>query len=128
MGTSNGLVHLTSNGGEDWQNVTPPGLEDWSKIGLIDASASDMNTAYVAVDRHRLNDFSPRAYVTHDAGNTWREIGHGLPGGAYLKVVREDPEQPGLLYAGTSRGVFVSFDDGEHWQSLQLEPADDRCQ
>ena len=87
---------------------------------MIDASATDTETAYVAVDRHRLNDFSPRAYVTHDAGKTWREIGHGLPDGAYLKVVREDPEQPGLLYAGTSRGVFVSFDDGEHWQSLQL--------
>ena len=87
---------------------------------MIDASASDTRTAYVTVDRHRLNDFSPRAYVTHDTGNTWREIGHGLPDGAYLKVVRQDPEQPGLLYAGTSRGVFVSFDDGEHWQSLQL--------
>jgi len=120
IGTSNGLVHLTTNGGKDWQNVTPPGLEDWSKISLIDASAVDMKTAYVAVDRHRLNDFSPRAYVTHDAGKSWREIGKGLPDGAYLKVVREDPERPGLLYAGTSRGVFVSFDDGENWQSLQL--------
>jgi len=120
IGTSNGMVHLTVNGGKDWQNVTPPGLEDWSKISLIDASAVDTKTAYVAVDRHRLNDFSPRAYVTHDAGESWREIGHGLPDGAYLKVVREDPMQQGLLYAGTSRGVFVSFDDGEHWQSLQL--------
>ena len=120
IGTSNGMVHLTLNGGKDWQNVTPPGLEDWSKISLIDASAIDTKTAYVAVDRHRLNDFSPRAYVTHDAGESWREIGHGLPDGAYLKVVREDPMQSGLLYAGTSRGVFVSLDDGEHWQSLQL--------
>ena len=120
IGTSNGLVHLTTNGGEDWQNVTPAGLEDWSKISLIDASATDINTAYVAVDRHRLDDFSPRAYVTHDAGKNWREIGHGLPDGTYVKVVREDPMFSGLLYAGTSRGVFVSFDDGEHWQSLQL--------
>jgi len=120
VGTSNGRVHLTSNAGEDWQNVTPPGLEDWSKINLIDASATDESTAYLAVDRHRLNDFSPRAYVTHDAGRNWREIGHGLPAGAYVKVVREDPANPGLLYAGTSRGVFVSFDDGEHWQDLQL--------
>jgi photosystem II stability/assembly factor-like uncharacterized protein len=120
IGTSNGLVYLTTNTGKDWQNVTPPGLEDWSKISLIDASAIDTKTAYVAVDRHRLNDFSPRAYVTHDAGQSWREIGKGLPDGAYVKVVREDPERPGLLYAGTSRGVFVSFDDGEHWQSLQL--------
>ncbi len=98
----------------------PPGLEDWSKISLIDASAIDPDTAYLAIDRHRLDDFSPRAYVTHDAGSSWREIGHGLPAGAYVKVVREDPMRPGLLYAGTSRGVHVSFDDGEHWQSLQL--------
>ena len=119
-GTSNGRVHLTTDGGNSWKNVTPPGLEDWSKISLIDASAIDPDTAYLAIDRHRLNDFSPRAYVTHDAGASWREIGHGLPAGAYVKVVREDPQQAGLLYAGTSRGVQVSFDDGEHWQSLQL--------
>ena len=121
VGTGNGRVHLTSNGGEDWREVTPKGLEDWSKISLIDASAIDADTAYLAIDRHRLNDFSPRAYVTHDAGNSWREIGRGLPAGAYVKVVREDPKQAGLLYAGTSRGVHVSFDDGEHWQSLQLD-------
>ena len=120
-GTGNGRVHLTTNGGDDWREVTPKGLEDWSKISLIDASAIDVNTAYIAIDRHRLNDFSPRAYVTHDAGKSWREIGHGLPAGAYVKVVREDPKQAGLLYAGTSRGVHVSFDDGEHWQSLQLD-------
>ena len=120
VGTNNGRVHLTTNGGAQWLDVTPPGLEDWSKISLIDASSIDPDTAYIAVDRHRLDDFTPRAYVTHDAGRTWREIGHGLPDGAYLKVVREDPEYQGLLYAGTSRGVQVSFDDGEHWQSLQL--------
>jgi photosystem II stability/assembly factor-like uncharacterized protein len=120
VGTNNGLVYLTRNGGEDWQNVTPAGLEDWSKVNLIDASAVDTETAYLAIDRHRLDDFSPRAYVTHDAGESWREIGHGLPAGAYVKVVRADPVQPGLLYAGTSRGVAVSFDDGESWQSLQL--------
>ena len=120
VGTSNGRVHLTTKGGDQWQDVTPEGLEDWSKISLIDASTADPDTAYLAIDRHRLNDFSPRAYVTHDAGQSWREIGHGLPDGAYIKVVREDPRQPGLLYAGTSRGVHVSFDDGENWQSLQL--------
>lgn len=120
VGTNNGRVHLTRNGGEEWKNVTPAGLEDWSKISLIDASAIDTGTAYLAIDRHRLDDFTPIAYVTHDFGKTWREIGHGLPDGAYLKVVRQDPEQKGLLYAGTSRGVHVSFDDGENWQSLQL--------
>jgi len=120
VGTSNGRVQLTRNGGENWQNVTPDNLEDWSKINLIDASSIDPATAYIAIDRHRLSDFSPRAYVTHDGGRHWREIGHGLPDGAYIKVVREDPQHPGLLYAGTSRGVHVSFDDGAHWQSLQL--------
>jgi photosystem II stability/assembly factor-like uncharacterized protein len=120
VGTSNGRVHLTENGGDTWRDVTPKGLEDWSKISLIDASAIDPATAYLAVDRHRLNDLSPRAYVTHDGGASWREIGHGLPADAYTKVVREDPGQAGLLYAGTSRGVHVSFDDGAHWQSLQL--------
>lgn len=119
-GTNNGRVFMTGNGGERWDNVTPTGLEDWSRVNLIDASAVDTDTAYLAVDRHRLNDFKPRAYVTHDAGKNWREIGHGLPDGAYVNVVRQDPQHPGLLYAGTSRGVHVSFDDGEHWQSLQL--------
>ena len=120
VGSNNGRVHLTTSGGAKWRDVTPAGLEDWSKVNLIDASSVDPDTAYLAIDRHRLNDFSPRAYVTHDAGASWREIGHDLPVGAYVKVVREDPRRPGLLYAGTSRGVHVSFDDGEHWQSLQL--------
>lgn len=121
VGTNNGRVYLTTNGGGNWSDVTPPGLEDWSKINLIDASSLDPGTAYIAVDRHRLDDYSPRAYVTHDAGKTWRAIGQGMPEGIYVKVVREDPLQAGLLYAGTNRGVLVSFDDGENWQSLQLD-------
>jgi len=120
-GTNNGRVHLTDDSGATWREVTPAGLEDWSRVNLIDASAVDPDTAYLAVDRHRLDDYRPRAYVTHDAGMNWREIGHGLPDGAWVNVVREDPAQPGLLYAGTSRGVHISFDDGEHWQSLQLD-------
>jgi hypothetical protein len=119
-GSNNGRVYLTTSAGGHWFDVTPAGLEDWSKVNLIDASPSDPDSAYAAIDRHRLDDFSPRAYVTHNAGSTWREIGHGLPQGAYVNVVREDPAFPGLLYAGTSRGVHVSFDDGESWQSLQL--------
>jgi len=121
VGSDNGRVHVTEDGGEHWRDATPAGLEDWSKINLVDASARDPKTAYLAVDRHRLNDFSPRAYVTHDAGANWREIGHGLPGGEYVNVVREDPERAGLLYAGTSRGAYFSVDDGGHWQSLQLD-------
>jgi len=120
-GTNTGLVYLTTDGGGQWRDVTPDGLEDWSRVNLIDASHVDPDTAYLAIDRHRLDDYRPRAYVTHDAGESWREIGHGLPDGAWLNVVREDPARPGLLYAGTSRGVHVSFDDGEHWQRLQLD-------
>jgi photosystem II stability/assembly factor-like uncharacterized protein len=121
VGTNNGLVYMTPDGGGQWRDVTPEGLEDWSKIGMIDASAIDPDTAYVSIDRHRMDDYNPIAYVTHDAGKNWREIGHGLPAGTYIKVVREDPAQKGLLYAGTNRGVHVSFDDGENWQSLQLD-------
>jgi photosystem II stability/assembly factor-like uncharacterized protein len=121
VGTTNGRVHLTRDGGARWTDVTPPGLADWSKVNLIDASAVDPGTAYLAADRHRLDDFRPLAFRTHDFGATWTEIGHGLPEGAWVGVIRQDPEQPGLLFAGTSRGVHVSFDDGEHWHSLQLD-------
>ena len=120
-GTDNGRVHLTRDDGKTWTDVTPAGLGDWTKVNLIDASASDPATAYLAVDRHRLDDFSPRAYRTHDYGASWTEIGHGLPAVGFVGVVRADPVRRGLLYAGTSRGVHVSFDDGDHWQSLQLD-------
>jgi len=121
VGTTNGRVALTRDDGARWTDVTPPGMRDWTKVNIIDASAADPATAYVAADRHRADDFDPIAYRTHDFGATWTEIGHGLPGGAWVGVVRQDPEQPGLLYAGTSRGVSVSFDDGDHWQTLQLD-------
>ncbi len=121
VGTTNGRVQLTRENGANWTDVTPPGLGDWSKINIIDASAVAAGTAYLAVDRHRRDDFRPAAYRTHDYGATWTEIGHGLPDGAWVGVIRQDPEQPSLLFAGTSRGVQVSFDDGEQWQSLQLD-------
>jgi photosystem II stability/assembly factor-like uncharacterized protein len=121
VGTDNGRIELTRDDGESWQNVTPQGVPDWSMIDIVDASATDPATAYVAVDRHRSDDFRPLAYRTHDYGATWTEIGHGLPDGAWVGVVREDTKQPNLLYAGTSRGVWVSFDDGDDWQSLQLD-------
>ncbi len=120
VGTDNGRVQLTHDGGQSWTDVTPKTLPDWSKVNIIDASASDPATAYVAVDRHRADDFGPLAYRTHDFGQTWTEIGHGLPQGAWVGVVRSDPARPGLLYAGTSRGMSVSFDDGASWQSLEL--------
>jgi hypothetical protein len=95
-------------------------MADWTKVNIIDASVRDPATAYVGADRHRLDDFRPLAWRTHDFGRTWTQIGHGLPADAWVGVVRQDPVRPGLLYAGTSRGVHVSFDDGESWQSLQL--------
>ena len=121
VGTTNGRVQLTRDDGAHWTDVTPPGLGDWSKVNLIDASTADPATAYVAADRHRRDDFRPLAWRTHDFGATWTEIGHGLPDGAWVGVVREDPRRPGLLFAGTSRGVHVSFDDGDRWYSLQLD-------
>jgi photosystem II stability/assembly factor-like uncharacterized protein len=120
VGTDNGRVQVTRDDGASWQDVTPPDMQDWTKVNIIDASPHDPGTVYVAADRHRLDDFRPLAWRTHDFGRTWTEIGHGLPAGAWVGVVRQDPERPEMLFAGTSRGVHVSFDDGGHWQSLQL--------
>jgi photosystem II stability/assembly factor-like uncharacterized protein len=120
IGTDDGLIRLTRDGGKSWQNVTPPGLAEWSRLAQIDASATSAGTAYAAVDRHRLDDFRPYAYVTHDFGKTWRAATAGLPGDAWVGVVRQDRLKAGLLFAGTSRGAYVSFDDGGSWQPLQL--------
>ncbi len=120
-GTDDGLVWLTRDGGAHWRNVTPPALTAWSKIGVIEPSHFDAKTAYLAVDRHRLDDPRPYIYATHDGGATWREIDAGLPDGpgpSSVNVVREDPRAAGLLYAGTEHGAYVSFDDGAHWQTL----------
>jgi hypothetical protein len=121
VGTTNGRVQLTRDDGAHWTDVTPPGLPDWTKINFIDVSATDPGSAYVSCDRHRADDPRPLAYRTHDGGKSWTEIGHGLPAGGWVGVVRADTERPGLLFAGTNRGVYVSFDDGERWQSLQLD-------
>jgi photosystem II stability/assembly factor-like uncharacterized protein len=120
VGTDAGLIHLTRDGGKTWQNVTPPGLPDWSRVAQIDASATSPGTAYAAVDRHRMDDFHPYVFVTHDFGKTWRAATAGLPSEDCVGVVRQDPVNPKLLFAGTRRGAFVSFDDGESWQPLQL--------
>ena len=119
-GSDTGLVHLTRDAGKTWTNVTPPGLSDWSKVTHIEASHFNAGTAYAAIDRHRLDDNKPYLYRTRDYGKTWTSITAGIEEPAYLNAVREDPARSGLLYAGTERGVYVSFDDGEHWQSLQL--------
>lgn len=120
VGTDDGLIQVTRDDGKNWQNVTPPSLTAWSKIGLIEASRHDPNKVYAAVDRHRLDDFAPHIFRTEDGGKTWQEIVRGIPDGSYVNAVREDPVKAGLLYAGTETGVFVSFNDGDDWQPLQL--------
>jgi photosystem II stability/assembly factor-like uncharacterized protein len=119
-GTDDGLIHVTRDGGKDWQQVTPSDLTPWSKVAQIDASHFDTTTAYAAVNRLRLDDLHPYIYRTHDGGKTWQKIVHGLPDNEPVNTVREDPERKGLLVAGTERSVYVSFDDGDHWQSLKL--------
>ena len=118
-GTDDGLIHVTRDGGRTWQNVTPPALTPWSKVSVIDAGRFDAQTAYAAVNRFRLDDLRPHIYRTHDGGRTWTEIVNGLPDDP-VNVVREDPVRRGLLFAGSERAVYVSFDDGDHWQSLRL--------
>ena len=118
-GTDDGLIHITKDGGKTWKNVTPPGITSWSKISLMDASHFDANTVYAAVNRIRCDDIHPHIYKTNDGGKTWKEIVNGLPDDP-INVVREDPKRKGLLYAGSERAVYVSFDEGENWQSLRL--------
>ncbi len=117
-GTDDGYVWITRNGGTHWTNVTPAALTPWSKIAQIDASHFDDGTAYIAVNRFRLDDQSAHAYRTHDGGATWRDISAGLPLGP-VNAIRADPQVRGLLYAATESGVYISFDDGDAWQSLQ---------
>jgi photosystem II stability/assembly factor-like uncharacterized protein len=119
-GTDSGLIQLTRDNGKTWSNVTPQGLSDWSKISIIDASHSDAGTAYAAIDRHRLDDIGPYIYRTHDFGKSWTRINTGIPDGAYVRVVREDPVKKGLLFAGTELGVFFSINDGGSWQPLNF--------
>jgi photosystem II stability/assembly factor-like uncharacterized protein len=120
IGTDNGLVHLTRDEGKTWNEVSPKGLPPWSMISLIDASPHHAATAYAAVDRHQMDDIRPYAYRTRDFGKTWTKITNGIPETTYIHAVREDPVRKGLLFAGTETGVFVSFNDGDDWQLLQL--------
>jgi photosystem II stability/assembly factor-like uncharacterized protein len=120
IGTDDGLVQVTTDGGGHWTKVTPPGLREWAKVSMIEASRFDADTAYIAVDAHKLDDMTPYVYRTHDRGRSWTSITTGLTAPSHVYAVREDPKRKGLLYAGTETGIFVSFDDGDHWQSLQL--------
>ena len=119
-GSNTGLIHVTRDGGKNWKDVTPPGVSDWSDISLIEASHFEPAVAYAAINRSRLDDETPYLYRTRDYGATWQAITQGIAGSSFLRAVREDPQSRGLLFAGTEFGIYVSFDDGDHWQSLQL--------
>ncbi|MEO7275629.1 MAG: glycoside hydrolase, partial [Vicinamibacterales bacterium] len=120
VGTDDGLIHTTADGGVTWTNVTPPGLAPWAKVSIIDGGRFDPLTAYAAINTLRLDDLRPHIYKTHDGGKTWTEIVNGIPAGETVNAVREDPRKKGLLFASTERTVYVSFDDGGTWRSLRL--------
>ncbi|HEY1891438.1 MAG TPA: hypothetical protein VGG63_13580 [Steroidobacteraceae bacterium] len=119
VGTDDGLVWRTDDSGAHWTQITPAAMTPWSKVGGIELSHFQPGVAYMAIDRHRLNDDTPYIYRTRDDGKSWTRIDSGIPRGSFVNVVREDPVRPGLLYAGTEFGIYVSFDDGANWQSLQ---------
>jgi photosystem II stability/assembly factor-like uncharacterized protein len=118
-GTDDGQVHFTSDGGSHWKNITPASLRSWDKVSQIDASHFNVSTAYISINAIRLHDMKPHIFKTNDGGSNWKEIVNGLPIDGPVNVIREDPKQPGLLYAGTEREVYFSIDDGDHWQSLK---------
>ncbi|HEY3747326.1 MAG TPA: glycosyl hydrolase [Gemmatimonadaceae bacterium] len=118
-GSDDGIVSVTRDGGKTWKNVTPAGLPEWARISMIDASNFAPGTAYLAANRYQVDDMKPYLYKTSDYGATWTPITNGIPVTEFTRVVREDPERAGLLYAGTERGVWVSFDDGANWQTLR---------
>lgn len=119
-GSDDGLVHVTRDGGKNWADVTSKEFGEWSLVSIIEPSPYSASTAYVAIDRHKLDDFRPYIFKTADYGKTWTKITTGLPENSYAHAVREDPKRKGMLFAGTDNGVYVSFDDGSHWQSLKL--------
>jgi photosystem II stability/assembly factor-like uncharacterized protein len=120
VGTDDGTIHLTLDDGKSWKDVTPPQLKPWSKVGILEASHFDKQTAYAAIDAHRIEDMKPYIYRTHDGGKSWQLLGKGIPDGAFVNAVREDTVRHGLLFAGTELGVYVSFNDGDNWQPLQM--------
>ncbi len=123
-GSDDGLVHVTRDGGRTWTNVTPKDMPDLGRVSQIDASMFDAGTAYIAVKKPLLGDFSPYVFRTHDFGRTWTKIVNGIPARDYTHVVREDAVRRGMLYAGTQHGIYLSMDDGDHWRSLSLNLPD----
>ena len=122
-GSDDGLIHITKNGGQNWDNITPKSMPEWGTVSMIEASLTDSGTAYVAVERHKMDDFTPYIFKTTDFGKSWTTLVNGIPEDDYVHAVRIDPKRKGLLYAGTERGVYVTFDDGANWQPLQLNLA-----
>lgn len=119
-GSDDGLIHVTRDGGKNWENVTPKDMPEWIQINAIDASHFDAGTAYIAATAYKSNDFKPYIYKTNDYGKSWKKIVNGIANDAFTRVVREDPNRRGFLYAGTETGMYFSANDGESWQSLQL--------
>ena len=119
-GSDDGLIHISKNGGENWSNVTPKGMPEWMMINSIEPSVFDPGTCYVAGTKYKTGDFSPYLYKTTDYGASWQKITKGINKEHFTRVVREDPNQKGLLYAGTETGMYVSFNDGDSWQKFQL--------
>lgn len=119
-GTDDGLIQLTRDGGQHWENITPKAMPEWGTVSMIEASPHDAGTAYVAVERHKSDDFTPYVFKTTDFGKSWTKLVEGIPGNDYVHAVRVDPRHLNLLFAGTEQGVYVSFNDGAHWQPLQL--------
>ena len=117
-GSDDGLVHISDDGGREWDEITPPDLPEWALISIIDASPHEAGAAYLAATRYKLDDTRPYLYKTADYGKTWTPITNGIPDGEFTRVIREDPNRRGLLYAGTETGLYISFDDGENWQRM----------
>ncbi|KQC30480.1 WD40/YVTN/BNR-like repeat-containing protein [Flagellimonas eckloniae] len=120
VGSDDGLIHVTKDGGANWENVTPPNMPEWNMINSIEPSAFDEGTCYVAATRYKLGDFQPYLYKTTDYGKTWYKITNGINNEHFTRVLREDPKVKGLLYAGTETGMYISFNDGKSWQKFQL--------
>jgi photosystem II stability/assembly factor-like uncharacterized protein len=121
-GSDDGLIYVTRDGGQNWSKVTPATdiMPEWIQINSLEASPFDAGTAYVAATMYKYDDYKPYLYKTTDYGKTWKKITNGIPDGAFTRVIREDPNKRGLLYAGTETGIYISFDDGANWQSMQF--------